>query len=74
MTDEITINYITYKVRMRKTVEDFEAEGLHNIARMMRGNKNAAQLYLQRPRGKRMYYSVETVRGFCTNPISIGNW
>ena len=71
---EITINHITYKVKMRKTADDFDAAGQHNIANMMRENGNAAQLYLQRPRGKRMYYSVETVRGFHTDPISIGNW
>ena len=70
----VKINHINYTVKMRKTADDMDADGHHNVANMMRTNGIAAQLYLQRGNGTRMYCTNEMTNGYINTPFTIGYW
>lgn len=70
----VTIRGVTYQIIKRETPEGFQARGLHNIARIMIGDRCSAQLHLRRLLG-RVFYSCrefQTERGtHYTEPMRI---
>jgi hypothetical protein len=53
----VKIENVTYQIVKEENADQMDARNLHNIARMMRENKIEAQLLLQRPNGKKFYFS-----------------
>lgn len=71
MDEQITINGITYNIVMKKTPESLDAEGKVNLAAHMREYNHVAQLYLQRPRGRATYLSIQHKSGYIDNPTKL---
>lgn len=57
----VTIGGVAYVVEMAKSPADLEAEGLKNVANLMREDGVARQLVLRRPKGARRFVSRECV-------------
>ena len=58
------IHGIKYDVIMRKTADDFEAEGKPNLAGLIREHNQVAHLYLKQPKGSCTFFVVEHRPGF----------
>lgn len=62
-SETVKIDGTTYVVESFATPESCEAEGLPNLASHMREYKQAKQLFLRRPNGKRHYFAIQGVNG-----------
>jgi hypothetical protein len=71
MNATININGITYEILSRITPKDQENAGRIHLANEMRSLNQAAQLYLKRPKGRKMYFTVENLKGQASEPISL---
>jgi hypothetical protein len=58
-TSTIVLDGITYEIVMAKTADSADADGLHNMARVMREKRQLRHLYMKRPRGNRIYFAIE---------------
>jgi len=63
----IELQGTTYVIEQVKTPADHDADGLHNLANLMRENRKVADLVLRRPRGKALHYAVVDDRGTVSN-------
>ena len=59
--DNVKIRGIDYKIHDLITPEIAEGKGLVNTAKLMRKNQSY-QLYLQRPKGAKIYFAVGSSR------------
>jgi hypothetical protein len=69
--DTVKVNYITYKVIEAHTADELEAEGYGNVANLMRENKIALRLVLQRPRGRKFYHANQYESGNIGNVVTL---
>jgi uncharacterized membrane protein len=72
--ETITVRGITYEVVVATTPDEFDAQGLRNLARHMRGKGATRDLALRRPAGNTMYSASEFVGGGFSIPFKIGKW
>lgn len=61
--ETIQIDNTVYVVESFHTPESCEALGLLNLAAHMRDYKQAKQLYLRHPNGKRNYFAIQSING-----------
>lgn len=74
MEQIVEIEGITYQIIQRDTPDALRARGLGNIAAHLETNGKVAQVYLRRPRGQQVYFSIErNVYGHTvyTRPLSL---
>ena len=57
--EQITIDGVTYNVIKSRTADQAEAEGLPRMAASMRQRGHRRNVYLQRPRGQKIYWSIQ---------------
>lgn len=57
------IDGILYVIEGEHTPESCERDGLPNLAAHMREHRQARQLFLRRPKGRRMFFAVQSVNG-----------
>lgn len=55
--EQVTIKRITYNIIKKETASDLEARKLVNVARFMKKEGIEYYLVLQRPNGKKMYFT-----------------
>jgi len=63
----IELQGIVYVVEQIKTPADHDADGHHNVAKLMRDNGKVADVVVRRPRGKALHYAVLGARGTFSN-------
>ena len=68
----VKIDGITYKVIENTTPEIAEAKGHPNMAKQMRKVGISNDLVLQRPRGKKFYWTVKSANGSYRIPTRVG--
>lgn len=62
-TETLTLDRVTYNVVMSNTPETLEAQGLHHAARHLREQNVARQIFLQRPKGRKIFLALQGVNG-----------
>lgn len=67
----VKIDSITYEVVKCGTPESYEAQNLPALAAHMREYKQAKQLYLKRPNGKRHYFVIQATNGVYSTVSSL---
>lgn len=81
MTTEITnpttcqIDGTTYEIVKRSTREDEIADGHFNSAKNMAELKQSALLFIKKPKGSVVFFTVEFESGqILSNPARLGRW
>lgn len=69
--ETIQIDGITYVVEASGTPEEYEAQGLPNLAAHMRMHKLARQFCLRRLNGKQNYFAVQSINGLFSSVTSL---
>jgi hypothetical protein len=69
--EQVTISGTTYKVVRKRNADDMEATGHKNTARVMRKNRIACDLVLQRPKGKKFYSAVQYANGAYSTVVTL---
>ncbi len=62
---------VAYNVHLWQTPEDMEDDGHGNLARVMRENRQTAQVCLTRGRGRTLYSAVVFASGNVSEPFSL---
>lgn len=62
-TETLTLDGITYNVVASNTPESLEVQNLHNAARHLREQNIARQLFLQRPKGRKIFLALQGIKG-----------
>lgn len=57
--DTVKIDNVTYNVIKARTADQMEAEGFPNVAKNMRSHNVKLDLVLQRPKGQRLYWTIQ---------------
>lgn len=63
MTEQLTINKVTYNVVNSDTPDALEAKGFNNVAAFNRQNNVVRTLGLMRPNGRKLYVTDEYENG-----------
>lgn len=62
-TETLTLDGITYNVVASNTPESLEAQNLHRVAQDLRQKGAIRQLFLQRPKGRKIFLALQGIKG-----------